>query len=56
MNDGRLNNLGIRVDADMQAHIGKELRLLFDVVLLQPTPDRFRELMQILEIQKGEQE
>lgn len=56
MNKRPLHGGSIKVDAEMQAHIGEELRLLFDAALLQSAPDRFKELLQILEIQKGEQE
>ena len=37
------------VDPVVQAHIGRELRSLFDEIVHQPVPDRFLELLQSLE-------
>lgn len=38
------------VDPVVQAHIGRELRSLFDEIVHQPVPDRFLELLQNLEM------
>ena len=56
MNKRHLQPRSIKVDANVQFHIGEELRLMFDMALLQPTPDRFMELIQILKIQEGDPE
>jgi hypothetical protein len=34
---------------DLQAHIGRQLRSLYDEVLKEPVPDRLRDLLQQLE-------
>ncbi len=39
----------------VQDHIGRQLRALYDDVLTQPVPDRFRELMDRLDRAGGEQ-
>lgn len=35
--------------AQLSEHIGRELRSLFDGVVAEPVPDRFRELLEALE-------
>ena len=40
---------GANLGADLQAHIGRQLRSLYDEVLKEPVPDRLRELLQRLE-------
>jgi len=39
---------------DIQAHIGRQLRSLYDGVVQQPVPDRFRELLDKLDAASGE--
>ncbi len=40
------------LDPVIQAHIGRELRALFDKILDEPVPDRFTELLLRLENKK----
>jgi hypothetical protein len=40
----------------VQEHIGRQLRAVYDDVLKQPLPDRFRELMEKLDQKMGESE
>jgi hypothetical protein len=40
------------LDAVVQAHIGRELRALFDEIVHEPVPDRFLQLLQALEAKK----
>lgn len=40
----------------VQDHIGRQLRAVYDDVLQQPVPDRFRELMEKLDRATGEDE
>lgn len=40
---------GISLDPVIQAHIGRELRALFDEIADEPVPDRFLALLQSLE-------
>lgn len=42
------------LDALVQAHIGRELRSLFDEIVHEPVPDRFLQLLQTLEAKKGD--
>lgn len=47
---------GVAIEAKLQAHIGRQLRLLYDQVVLEPVPDRFRLLLDRLEAQETAQE
>jgi hypothetical protein len=38
-----------KLGPDLQAHIGRQLRSLYDEVLKEPVPDRLRDLLQQLE-------
>ncbi|GGH26753.1 hypothetical protein GCM10007036_34790 [Alsobacter metallidurans] len=40
----------------IQDHIGRQLRAVYDEVLNQPVPDRFKELMDKLDEKLGDQE
>ncbi len=40
-------------DTDIQSHIGRQLRALYDSVVSQPVPDRFHELLSQLEARVG---
>ena len=40
----------------VQEHIGRQLRAVYDDVLKQPVPDRFRELMEKLDQKIGDAE
>jgi hypothetical protein len=42
----------ISLDPVIQAHIGRELRALFDAIADEPVPDRFLSLLQNLESKK----
>lgn len=37
------------MDAGLQAHIGRQLRQLYDQLISEPVPDRFRELLERLD-------
>jgi hypothetical protein len=43
---------GVSLDPVIQAHIGRELRALFDEIADEPVPDRFLALLQSLEAKK----
>lgn len=43
---------GISLDPVIQAHIGRELRALFDEIADEPVPDRFLVLLQSFEARK----
>ena len=43
---------GVSLDPVIQAHIGRELRALFDEIADEPVPDRFLQLLQSLEAKK----
>lgn len=45
-----------RMKPQVQEHIGRQLRAVYDDVLKQPLPDRFRELMEKLDQKMGEGE
>lgn len=45
-----------RLKPQVQEHIGRQLRAVYDDVLKQPLPDRFRELMEKLDQKMGEAE
>jgi hypothetical protein len=45
-----------RLKPQVQDHIGRQLRAVYDDVLKQPLPDRFRELMEKLDRTTGESE
>lgn len=45
-----------RMKPQVQEHIGRQLRAVYDDVLKQPLPDRFRELMEKLDQKMGEPE
>lgn len=38
-----------RLESDIQAHLGRQLRAIYDEVAAQPVPDRFMKLLQQLE-------
>jgi hypothetical protein len=38
-----------KLGPDLQAHIGRQLRSLYDEALKEPVPDRLRDLLQRLE-------
>jgi hypothetical protein len=38
-----------RLEADLQAHIGRQLRAVYDEVVSEPVPYRFRKLLEELE-------
>ena len=42
-----------RPDPDLQAHIGRQLRAMYDTVVNQPVPDRFLELLNKLDEKTG---
>jgi hypothetical protein len=44
------------LDRNIQARIGDNLRAMYDGLLQQPVPDRFRDLLGQLEQQKGSKE
>ena len=39
----------------IQDHIGRQLRAMYDTVLNQPVPDRFRELMERLDAKEAKE-
>lgn len=41
-------------EADLQSHIGRQLRAMYDTVVKQPIPDRFLELLSKLDEKSGE--
>lgn len=45
-----------RLKPQVQEHIGRQLRAVYDDVLKQPLPDRFRELMDKLDQTVGDPE
>ncbi len=45
-----------RLKPQVQEHIGRQLRAVYDDVLKQPLPDRFRELMDKLDKKVGDPE
>ena len=45
-----------RLKPQVQEHIGRQLRAVYDDVLKQPLPDRFRELMDKLDRKVGDSE
>lgn len=40
---------GAKLEADLQAHIGRQLRAVYDEVVNEPVPDKFRRLLEELE-------
>jgi Anti-sigma factor NepR len=40
---------GVMMEADLQAHIGRQLRAVYDEVVNEPVPDRFVKLLEELE-------
>jgi CHASE1-domain containing sensor protein len=38
-----------KIEADLQAHIGRQLRAVYDEVASEPVPERFRKLLEELE-------
>ncbi|MHB2168896.1 NepR family anti-sigma factor [Alsobacter sp. R-9] len=42
-----------RPDTDLQSHIGRQLRAMYDTVVNQPVPDRFLELLNKLDEKTG---
>jgi len=40
---------GARLEADLQTHIGRQLRAVYDEVASEPVPDRFVRLLEELE-------
>jgi hypothetical protein len=47
---------GSRLDADVQSHIGRQLRAGYVDVLNQPVPDRFLELLAELDLKEGQRD
>jgi len=43
------------LDSELQAHIGRQLRSVYDSVVNQPVPDRFHELLEALDKKTGAQ-
>jgi Anti-sigma factor NepR len=41
------------LDTELQAHIGRQLRSVYDSVVNQPVPDRFHELLEALDKKTG---
>jgi hypothetical protein len=41
------------MDSELQAHIGRQLRSVYDSVVNQPVPDRFHELLEALDKKTG---
>jgi hypothetical protein len=46
---------GAMMEADLQAHIGRQLRAVYDEVVNEPVPDRFLELLEELARKKSEE-
>jgi hypothetical protein len=44
------------IDANLQAHIGRHLRALYDDIVNQPVPERFVRLLEELEHKQGDRE
>jgi hypothetical protein len=42
------------LEADLQAHIGRQLRAVYDEVVNEEVPDRFRKLLEELERKQAE--
>jgi hypothetical protein len=40
---------GVRMEPDLQAHIGRQLRAVYDEVVNEPVPDKFVRLLEELE-------
>jgi len=51
--DGSGRAPGEPFDSDVQSHIGRQLRAIYDGVVAQPVPDRFLELLNELEQRSG---
>ena len=45
---------GAILEADLQAHIGRQLRAVYDEVVNEAVPDRFLQLLEELERRKSE--
>jgi len=45
---------GVILEADLQAHIGRQLRAVYDEVVNEAVPDRFLRLLDELERRKAE--
>jgi hypothetical protein len=45
---------GAILEADLQAHIGRQLRAVYDAVVNEAVPDRFLQLLEELERKKSE--
>ena len=45
---------GVIMEADLQAHIGRQLRAVYDEVVNEAVPDRFLRLLEELEHKKAE--
>ena len=41
----------VRLDANVQAHIGKLLRVMYDSTMKEPVPERFLDLLQQMDVQ-----
>ena len=46
---------GAILEADLQAHIGRQLRAVYDEVVNEAVPDRFLQLLEELERKKAEE-
>jgi hypothetical protein len=45
---------GARLEADLQAHIGRQLRAVYDEVVSEPVPDKFIRLLEELERKRAD--
>ena len=45
----RNSGASVRLDGNAQAHIGRQLKAMYDDVVKQPIPDRIRELLEQLD-------
>ncbi|MFZ4531375.1 MAG: NepR family anti-sigma factor [Alsobacter sp.] len=54
--DGSGRAPGEPYGSDMQSHIGRQLRAIYDGVVAQPVPDRFLELLNELEQRSADTE
>jgi hypothetical protein len=46
--------VGAKLEADLQAHIGRQLRAVYNEVVNEPVPDRFIKLLEELERNKAD--
>lgn len=43
---------GVILETDLQSHIGRQLRAVYDEIVNEPVPDRFLKLLEELELQR----